>query len=573
MAIIIMLFRNRRICLSALLFLPLLAMGQSSYIPLNDDYYQRLDRYEVKSGHIFPQIFTGVKQYKRSDAVDFIDSAFQEELMTSKADLFNRDYFLNDSWEWARPETNESKHPAWNTLYKKKSDLLYVDTQDFDLHVNPVIYFGVGNDTQRDSKLFINTRGVELRGMIDKKVGFYTYLTDNQARLPGYVADYQSQYWVIPHEGFWKSFKKDGVDFLQARGYITVDATKHINLQLGYDRFTIGNGYRSLILSDFAPPSVFFKIDVKVWKLNYLFLINQMEANAPGTTNGSKPKSGGYDDKFTAFHHLSLNIGKKLNVGIFETVIFSPDDTLGSGRFEFGYLNPIIFYRAIEQQNGSSDNVVLGFDFKWNAVKRLSFYGQFILDEFVLSNIKAGNGWWANKFGIQGGLKYVDAFGVPNLDVQGELNIMRPYTYTHNTNYANYTSFMQPLAHPLGANFEELIGIVRYQPLPRLSVTGKMILTKIGRDPIGNYGVNFGSDLNKNNTTKEKDYGNTIGQGIPNNILFGSFTASWMLKHNLFLDAQLIKRNSKNDEAFYNTNTTTSSISLRWNIAQRLYEF
>jgi hypothetical protein len=242
--------------------------AQSSYIPLNEDYYHRIDRYEVKAGKVFPQIFTSLKPYKRSDVVAFIDSIQQEGLITSSVDRFNYEYFRNDSWEFARPETNESLKPVFNTFYKKKSDLFYVDTKDFDLHINPVIYFGVGSDSGLGDITFINTRGVEIRGMVDKALGFYTYFSDNQARLPSYVQDYQSQYWVIPHEGFWKSFKENGVDFLQARGYITFDPTKHINLQLGYDRFFIGNGLRSATITDFAPPSFFFKAYIKVWKHN-----------------------------------------------------------------------------------------------------------------------------------------------------------------------------------------------------------------------------------------------------------------------------------------------------------------
>mgnify|MGYP006208617631 CR=1 FL=1 len=203
------------------------------------------------------------------------------------------------------------------------------------------------------------------------------------------------------------------MDFLQARGYITFEATKSINLQFGHDRFFIGNGYRSLILSDFAPPSLFLKGNVKVWKLNYLFLLNQMTADnrIPRGTGDQ-----GYPNKFVALHHLSLNIGSKLNIGVFESVVFSPDDSLNTDHFRLEYLNPIIFYRAIEQQNGSSDNVMLGFDFKYNAARHLSFYGQFVLDEFVIDNIRAGNGWWANKFAVQAGGKYIDAFGVSNLD-------------------------------------------------------------------------------------------------------------------------------------------------------------
>lgn len=553
-----------------LFLLPFFVSAQSTYLPLNEAYYHIIDRYEVKSGRVSSEIFTTVKPYKRSDAVAFIDSINAEGLIGSSSDQFNYDYLRNDSWEWARPEINESKRPILKTFYKKKSDLLYVDIPEFDLHINPIVYVGAGSDSRVDDLMMLNTRGVEVRGMVDRKVGFYTMLTDNQMHLPSHARDYLTQQFVVPHEGFWKSFKNTGVDFLQARGYITYDATKHINLQLGHDRFFIGNGYRSLIMSDFAPPVFFFKGAVKVWKLNYLYSINQMKADAPGTLNGSKPNKAGYPDKFVAFHHLSVNIGKKLNLGVFETVIFSPDDSLGTGRFELSYLNPLIFYRAIEQQNGSSDNVILGFDFKWNMLKGVSLYGQFVLDEFVLKNIRDGNGWWANKFGIQAGAKYVDAFGIDNLDLQGEVNVMRPYTYSHNTLYANYSNFEQSMAHPLGANFTEIAGILRYQPVPRLNVTGKLALIQIGRDTTG---VNWGSDVLKSYVTREQEFNNKIGQGIANDILYGSLTASWMVKHNLFIDAQFVIRKSVSDVAFYNNESSIASLALRWNIAQRLYEF
>jgi len=373
---------------------------------------------------------------------------------------------------------------------------------------------------------------------------------------------------VIPHEGFWKPYKEgQAVDFLQARGYITFEATKSINIQFGHDRFFIGNGYRSLVFSDFSPPALFLKGNVKVWKLNYMFLLNQMTADNEPRSNAS---SRGYPNKFVALHHLSINIGKKLNVGVFESVVFSPDDSVGTDRFRLEYLNPIIFYRAIEQQNGSSDNALLGLDWKWNAVKRLSFYGQFMLDEFVIDNIREGNGWWANKFAVQVGGKYVDAFGIANLDLQGELNMVRPYTYSHHTTYGSYSSYKQPIAHPLGANLREVVGIVRYQPLPRLNLTGKLVFTDVGRDSVG---VNWGSDILKNNATHERQFNNTIGQGLANEILFGSFTASWQLKHGLFIDASVILRNSKSAEAVYNNTTSITSLALRWNIPQRLYEF
>lgn len=549
-----------------LALLPLTLSGQSSTISLDEDYYHLVDRYEVKSGRIIPAIFTSVKPYERSAVVAFIDSVNGMGLITSRADVFNYQFLRNDSWEWSRAETADARSPVVRHFYRKKSDFFHVDTEDFDLHINPILYVGAGRDSRRDEMLFVNTRGIEVRGMVDRKVGFYTYVTENQVMFPQYVSDRVSEFRVVPHEGFWKKYKEgDGVDFLQARGYITFDATRHINVQFGHDRFFIGNGYRSLILSDFAPPALFLRGNVRVWKLNYLFLINQMVAD-PNRVIGT----GSYPGKYNAFHHLSINIGERFNLGVFESVIFSADDATGANSFRFDYLNPIIFYRAIEQQNGSSDNVLLGMDFKWNVARRLSLYGQFVLDEFVIEHLRAQDGWWANKFGVQLGGKYVDAFGIPNLDLQGEFNVVRPYTYSHFTDFGNYSSYHQPIAHPLGANFRELAGILRYQPLPRVSVVGKLVMMEAGRDTTG---VNWGGDILKSNRTRQRELGNALLQGVAHNVLLGSFTASWQLRHNFFVEGAVLIRQSESADPARHHNSTITSLALRWNIARRHYDF
>ena len=546
--------------------------AQSTFAPLNEDYYHRIDRYEVKVGKIYPQLFTNLKQYRRSDIVALMDSVQADGGFESKGDQFNAEYIRNDNWEWSQSPTSDSKKPILKHFYKKKSDFYKTHDKVFDLHVNPVIYVGLGQDSRlTDDNLFINTRGIEVRGMVDEKVGFYTYLADNQTIMPSYVNEWRAEKGVVPHEGFWKTFKEGpGVDFLQARGYISFNATKHIDLQFGHDRFFVGNGQRSMIFSDFAPPGLFFKGNVKVWKLNYMFLLNRFVADPRGLVTGIE-RSSNYPNKIVAFHHLSVNIGKKLNVGVFESVIYSPDDTTRLGGFDMAYANPIIFYRAIEQQNGSSDNVLLGLDFKWNALRKVQVYGQLMLDEFLLDNVKEGNGWWANKVGVQAGLKYIDAFGVSNLDLQGEYNLIRPYTFSHNSQFGSYSNFRQAVAHPLEANFEEIIGVIRYQPLPKLTCVAKVFVYNKGVD--GTVDENWGGNLLKDYRTRESDYNNTIGQGVPVDVLYGSFTASWMLKHNLFVDGTYIYRDSKSTAANYTSTTSVLSMAVRWNIAQRHYEF
>jgi len=554
-----------------ILWLPSFAFAQSTNATLNEDYYHWLTRYEIKAGRIAPEWFTTIKPVKRDMLIAYIDSLNKkDQVFTSQADKFNYEFFQNDSWEWSRAESSNSKRPILRKLFTKKSDLAYVDQPDFDLHVNPVLYVGFGNDSRTNEIATINTRGVEIRGMIDRKIGFYTFLTENQMILPSYVQEGVSAYGVIPHEGFWKNFKSNGIDFFQARAYIDFNLSKHINFQFGHDRTFIGNGYRSLVFSDYSPPNLFLRANAKIWKINYLFQLNRLTANDPvSLARAGSTRAQRYPDRFMALHHASINIGKKFNLGFFESIVFSPGDSVNGNSFELSYLNPVIFLRPIEQQNGSSDNALVGLDFKWNAVKRISIYGQMLLDEFVLSELRSGGGWWANKYAGQLGIKYIDVAGISNLDLQLEYNFARPFTYTHNTG-SNYSNFSQPLAHPLGANFTEMVAIVRYQPIRRLNLVGKSFFSTVGRDGSNQ---NWGGDILKTYITRQSDYGNTIGQGSKNTILFFDLTASYMVKHNLFVEVKQIVRKSESDLPFYNNDTSLTSLGVRWNIPARTYEF
>jgi hypothetical protein len=539
---------------------------------MNEYYYHLIDRYEIREGKMDSLRFSSVRPYYRSNTAFNAQRHYEGD--NSKVDEFNLQYLVNDSWEWSDTNWHIAKKPVLKYLYRAKPDLFHVDEPAFNLHLNPVIYWNVGYDDLTTSTPLTNTRGVELRGSIDGKVGFYSFLGENQIFFPEYVNRYIDTFDVVPHEGFWKVFRDDGTDFFTARGYITFNATKHINIQFGHDRHFVGNGYRSLILSDFTPAYLFLKINTRVWKINYtnIFasLVSDIEVVSSGT-GGSRA----FNKKNMALHHLSIDIGKKVNVGLFESVIFARQDSLGNNTFDISYLNPIIFYRAIEQQNGSPDNVTLGIDAKWHVIPGIMAYGQFIFDEFLLEELQQSRGWWGNKFGFQIGAEWVDVLGLNNLDVQFETNWVRPYTYSHNTNFGSYSHFRQPLAHPLGANFKEYISVIRYQPLPRFNFHFKGFFINTGRD---NSGLNFGSNIFKDNSTRDNgtsdpDIGNTIGQGVATDIFLMEFGASYQFKHNLFIDFRYLYRKESSEIVTRSFTTNYPSASLRWNIPQRLNEF
>ncbi|MBW3129598.1 hypothetical protein [Hymenobacter profundi] len=560
----------------------------TTYVPLDKDVYRIIDRYAIKYGaDSLGDPHTSVRPYTRASAARLGERMLLDSTAVStfsRADRFNARYLLRDNWPYTVEllAQNTSRKPILKHFYRNTSDLFHVEKPDFTLRVNPVAYLSAGHDNRIDGLRYVNTRGIQVEGTIDKKLGFYTFLADNQMAVPGYVQERIQRDNIVPHEGYWKYFKGEGgnqYDFLSARGYITYAASRHINIQFGHDRNFIGNGYRSLILSDYTAPYLFLKLNTRIWKFNYQNLFTQMTADKANADTV-------YQKKYMTFHHLSLDVTPNFNVGVFESVMFGR----GKGGYELGYLNPIIFYRSVEQQVGSEDNSLLGLDFKWNIKHRYQLYGQLVLDEFSISQVRSGDGWWANKQAIQLGAKYIDVAGISNFDLQGEFNYIRPYTYQHEDKYRNYQHYNQPLAHPMGANLYEFIGIASYQPprLPRLNLVGKAFYSVQGLDlpPVPNYPTigpanNYGGNvlypynirpLNPDGSLRE--YGYQVGDGNRSKLLHLDLTATYQLRHNLWLDAKQIIRHRSSQFAIPADGTESyTSVSLRWNIAQRLHEF
>ncbi len=289
-------------------------------------------------------------------------------------------------------------------------------------------------------------------------------------------------------------------------------------------------------------------------------------------SNSGQNKTNLYSKKYMAFHHLSMNLGRNLNLGLFESIIFARGDSTHGDGFEFSYLNPVIFYRSVEQnQNNSGDNALLGMDIKWNFAKRWSVYGQAVIDEFNLNNMRAMNGWWANKQAYQVGFKHMDLFGVQNLDIQGEFNYVRPFTYTHYRVDQNYINFNQPMAHPEGANFQEIIGTIRYQPTGRLTATGRFFYLMQGKDTayLHKIGENILWDYNQ----RLQDYNNKVGQGAKYNVFYAELQLTWMAFHNGFIDLRYIYRKADSNLDILKSTTQMVSLTFRMNITARPFNF
>ena len=560
---------------------PVFAFTQSTYIPLGSKAYDFIDRMEIKLQDNRNLNFSSVKPFSRRQIVrevEYLDSTRmtptdsalgfnkygdRSDLILTPVDEYNLKSLLMNNSEWVltpRPEF-ESATPFLKYFYKTRANLFELNTTDLFLAINPVLNFQAGKESNNSETILVNTRGINVRGLLAKKIGFYSLITDNQERGPKFFENRVNQFRAVPGNGFYKPFRNHAFDYFDARGYITFNAAKYIDFQFGYDKNFIGNGYRSLYLSDHGNSYLFFKTNTRIWKFNYQNIF--MELMPQFNKNG---KDSLLNRKYAAMHHLSMDITKWLNIGLFESIIFGRVN-----HFDFQYLNPIIFLRSVEGNVGSPDKAHVGIDFKANVAHQAQVYGQFLLDEFVAKQITKNNGYWANKYALQLGFKYVDAFNINNLDLQFETNMARPYTYSHNDTTSNYTHYNQLLAHPLGANFREFIGIAKYQPKPKIYLNARIIYFTQGIDSAGR---NFGANPFESYLTRPRDFGFFIGSGNKVNCLNASFTASYELRENFFIDATALYRHYKTAlVSSLNNNTSMLTVGIRWNIARRDYDY
>ena len=132
------------------------------------------------------------------------------------------------------------------------------------------------------------------------------------------------------------------------------------------------------------------------------------------------------------------------------------------------------------------------------------------------------------------------------------------------------THYNQPLAHPLGANFQELIAKVYYQPAPKWVIDGTLIYYYKGLDTPGK---NFGGDIFKNYVTRSGEDGFFVGNGNKAKCVNAFIGVSYELRQNLFLEASYQGRKYTVANSQGNSNTSLFTAGVRLNIFKRHYDY
>lgn len=475
-----------------------------------------------------------------------------------------RDYSVRPAWNLP-PLGDSTKKRSWWHRKLFQEHLLEYNNPDYDFYADFLPDFQLGHSS-RNGTDWLNTRGVIVGGRLGQRFHFYSEFYENQGKFPGYVDEWGRKTQLVPGQGEWKSYDNGkAFDFAYSSAVLDYKAAKFLQLQLGYGKNFIGDGYRSMLLSDVAFNYPYFKVVATVGKIQYTTMWAQF-------IDRFYPKASydnGYRKKWGVFNYLDWNVSKKLSIGLFETVIWQDSDSSGKRGFDMSYLNPIMFLRPVEFSVGSPDNALMGLNLKYATGKHSSLYGQFILDEFKFKEMTAGNGWWGNKFGGQLGFRANDIFHAQNLNFLTETNFARPFTFSQRTTLNNYSHYGQPLTDPLGANFVEWVNVADYR-YRRWFLRGEIQLAHYGLDSAG---TNYGHDINKSYETRTLDYGNHIGQGVGTNLIYVTGTVSYLLnpKNNLRLEVGVTGRKESND--LMDRKELIFNVGLRASFRQLYYDF
>ena len=390
----------------------------------------------------------------------------------------------------------------------------------------------IGFESGTNAKSFTQTGiGVNFSAMVGKVLDVNFNFMGSNSSFPSFVENYIFTHKVVPGQGW--GYRSDlGYYYNNSNGYISYSPIKYFNFTLGRGKNKFGEGYRSLLLSDASSNYNYFRIVTNIWRFKYVNLFSQMDDvyEVPGAPDN-------YNKKYSSSHYLSINIARRWSVGLFESIQWMGQDSVVNRGFDPYYLNPIIFLRPVEFSLGSSDNALMGLNVSFKASNQVKIYSQLVLDEFKLSEISNNTGWWANKYGVQLGAKYYDAFNIERLTLQGEFNHVRPYTYSHSVSAQAYGHMNQPLAHASGANFNEGVFLAHYY-VKKFYIEMKTTILMQGVDSESDT-ASYGANIFRPYDERKSDYGNEVGQGVSRTLTTFNLKASYLLSAKANIRAEI----------------------------------
>lgn len=353
--------------------------------------------------------------------------------------------------------------PGLEALFFKHVIRVEPKNEAFKLRIDPLLNLELGKDINAKVKrsLYTNTRGFIASGTLGTKVYFESMFAENQSQFPDYLSGIVKSSSVVPGQGRYKEFKVTGYDYAFSSGFVSIQALKNLNIQFGHGKQKIGNGYRSLLLSDnsFNYPYARFTQQWFNGRLQYSNIYAVFMNLKPASVKTTGSTEALLQKKAASFQYLSVNLHKAVNIGFFQGMIWQTGNSRNMQTVDSHYFNPVIYTNLMSYQLNNKNNLLAGGDIKIKFTRHLNVYGQWMIDN--LSNADTlGKG-----LGYQCGLNYFNVFGINNLFFQAEYNRVSEGAYRNPPGVISdqsYSHYNQNLAFTPGHG-QELILLADYK--------------------------------------------------------------------------------------------------------------
>jgi len=449
----------------------------------------------------------------------------------------------------------DSNRKGWILRKIFNEHLFDVKTKEFTFYGDYLPDLQLGHDFAGKTNTYLNTRAYQLGGTVGSKFFFYTSGYTTQGKFPNYLNSYIDKIDFVPGQAYNFYSGKTLKDWTYVTAIISYTPIKQLNITLGEDKTFIGDGYRSLLLSDFAANYPLLRLTANLGKVQYMMMAAYMEDQQAKQFDSY----GNYRRKWAAFHYLDWNITNRLSLGYFNALIASEADNTGNFHgFDANYINPVYFSNALNPTPSQPDNILTGFTGKYKIFDKTAIYAQLLINRFNAGDFFSG-GSSDNTNGVQLGIRGADLFKVSNFNYLFEYNTVKPYTYASQQPITSYTEFSEPLGDPLGANFREFIGILNYT-VGRFDFMGQLNYAKYGLDPTA--AANFGQDMTKAFNSATATTAN-VGQGLSTTLRYAQGSISFLInpKYNLRLELGGLIREQINTKG--DTKTALFTFGLR----------
>jgi hypothetical protein len=472
---------------------------------------------------------------------------------TQQSVLYNTDSFSHTAWKPVlyTDSTYQKSNRSWFNRKLFEEHLVQVQQPGFNIFGDILLDLNAGaskrpvptkssvnsGGSEKSKFVHTNTRGYELSGNVGSKFYFQTDFYENQASFPGYVDSLIRKTGVIPFQNSFKNLRSKGFDFSYSSARLIYTPNKYLLFNLGYGTNFIGDGYRSLLLSDYNTSYPYFRTSLNLGRVQYSFMWSQYIAD-----DSSHSYAEGYPRKWGQTYLLDWHVAKNFNIGVFDAVVSSIEDANHERDFGITHFSPIIFLHSSNAPSGLKNNDVYGLNLKYTIIPTVDAYAQYMLDN-------TGSAGWEKRYGYQIGLRIGNLFKINGLNAQGEFNTVRPYSYASDTITTVYAHNGEPLAHPLGANFKEVLGVADYT-YQRWWFRLEAFTAHYGVDAYDS--LNYGHNIFKPLSTHSREDAIT-DQGLLTKLYYGDARIAYIFnrKTNLRIETGAVYRSEKNNEHTY----------------------